>query len=71
MKPTDTSELGLERRVVRHLAGICEHPPVTPNAVGEPEALYAPGGYVLGRASERLQPRCVEDQTGPPQGLNR
>ena len=50
--PTDTSELGLERLIVRHLAGISEHPPVPVNTAQEPQAVYAPGGYVLGRASD-------------------
>lgn len=52
MKPTDTSELGLEKLIVRHLAGISEHPPVQANGVQEPQTVYAPGGYVLGRASD-------------------
>lgn len=52
MKPTDTSEKELERLIVRYLAGISEHPPVMPNAVREPEAIYALGGYVLGRAGD-------------------
>ena len=52
MKPTDTSELGLERLIVRHLAGISAHPPVTPNTAQEPVSVYGPGGYVLGRASD-------------------
>ena len=52
MKPTDTSELGLERLIVRHLAGISEPPPVAPNTVQEPVSVYGPGGYVLGRASD-------------------
>lgn len=50
--PTDTSELGLERLIVRYLAGISEHPPVPANTVQQPQAVYAPGGYVLGRASD-------------------
>ncbi|TKS55044.1 type I restriction endonuclease subunit R [Luteimonas yindakuii] len=52
MKPTDTSEKELERLIVRHLAGISEHPPVPEDAAGEDRAIYAPGGYVLGRASD-------------------
>ena len=52
MKPTDTSELGLEQLIVRHLAGISEHPPTPANAVEIPAVVYAPGGYVLGRASD-------------------
>ena len=52
MKPTNTSELGLERLIVRHLAGISEHPPVAPNTAQEPVSVYGPGGYVLGRASD-------------------
>ena len=52
MKPTDTSEKELERLIVRHLAGISEHPPVPANTVQQPQAVYAPGGYVLGRASD-------------------
>jgi type I restriction enzyme R subunit len=51
-RPTDTSELGLERLIVRHLAGISEHPPVAPNTAQEPVSVYEPGGYVLGRASD-------------------
>ena len=51
-RPTDTSELGLERLIVRHLAGISEHPPVAPNTAQEPVSVYGPGGYVLGRASD-------------------
>lgn len=52
MKPTDTSEKALEQLIVRHLAGISEHPPVPANTVQQPQAVYAPGGYVLGRASD-------------------
>src|SRR5690606_676658 len=52
MKPTDTSEKELERLIVRHLAGISEHPPMNSNVVGEAAMVYAPGGYVLGRASD-------------------
>jgi len=52
MKPTDTSELGLERLIVRHLAGISEHPPVAANTAADVQAVYAPGGYVLGRAAD-------------------
>jgi len=52
MKPTDTSELGLERLIVRHLADISEHPSVPANTVQQPQAVYALGGYVLGRASD-------------------
>jgi type I restriction enzyme R subunit len=52
MKPTDTSEKGLEQLIVRHLAGISEYPPVPANTVQEPVSVYAPGGYVLGRASD-------------------
>ena len=52
MKPTDTSESGLERLIVRHLAGISEHGPAPVNVVERPRAMYAPGGYVLGRASD-------------------
>lgn len=36
MKPTDTSEKELERLIVRHLAGISEHPPAPANTVQEP-----------------------------------
>lgn len=51
MKPTDTSEKELERMIVRYLAGISEHPPVA--TLAEPAtAIYAPGGYVLGRATD-------------------
>lgn len=35
MKPTDTSEKGLEQLIVRHLAGISEHPAVAADAVRE------------------------------------
>ena len=52
MKPTDTSEKELERLIVRHLAGISEHPSVVANCAHEPDVVYAPGGYVLGRASD-------------------
>ncbi len=52
MKSTDTSEKALEQLIVRHLAGISEHPPVTANTVSEAPAVYAPGGYVLGQASD-------------------
>ncbi|HNG82554.1 MAG TPA: type I restriction endonuclease, partial [Burkholderiaceae bacterium] len=52
MKPTDTSEKELERLIVRHLAGISEHPPMPVNAVAQTPAVYAPGGYVLGRACD-------------------
>ena len=52
MTPTDTSEKELERLIVRHLAGISEHPPVAANTSQGPEKVYAPGGYVLGRASD-------------------
>ena len=51
MKPTDTSEKELERMIVRYLAGISEFPPGA--TLAEPAtAVYAPGGYVLGRASD-------------------
>lgn len=52
MKPTDTSERELERLIVCHLAGISEHPPARPNGVQERSPVYAPGGYVLGRAAD-------------------
>ncbi|RUL75350.1 type I restriction endonuclease subunit R [Dyella choica] len=52
MKPSDTSEKELERLIVRHLAGISEDPPVPVKAVRSPAAVYAPGGYTLGRASD-------------------
>ena len=52
MKPADTSERALERLIVRHLAGISEHPSVAVNTLERPAAVYAPGGYVLGRASD-------------------
>lgn len=52
MKTTDTSEKELERLIVRHLAGISEHPPRAPNVLSEPQAVYGPGGFVLGRASD-------------------
>ncbi len=52
MKPTDTSEKALEQLIVRHLAGISEHPPATPNTALEPVSIYAPGAYVLGRATD-------------------
>lgn len=52
MKPTDTSEKGLEQLIVRHLAGISEQPQAQGWAAGEAGAMYAPGGYVLGRASD-------------------
>ncbi len=35
-RPTDTSEKALEQLIVRHLAGISEHPPVAPNTAQEP-----------------------------------
>ena len=52
MKPTDTSEKEFEQLIVRYLAGISEHPPVAVNTAQEPVAVYAPGGYVLGRAGD-------------------
>jgi type I restriction enzyme R subunit len=52
MKPTDTSEKELERLIVRYLAGISEHPEVPANMVQSPAAVYALGGYVLGRAAD-------------------
>lgn len=52
MKPTDTSEKELERLIVRHLTGISEHASIPPNTVQSPGAVYAPGGYVLGRATD-------------------
>ena len=52
MKPTDTSEKGLETLIVRHLAGISEHTSATVNTAADRQAVYAPGGYVLGRASD-------------------
>ena len=33
--PTDTSELGLERLIVRHLAGISEHPTAPTGAIAD------------------------------------
>ena len=52
MSVTDTSEKGLEALIVRHLAGISEHPPVSSGSAQEPTGIYAPGGYVLGWASD-------------------
>ncbi|MCL2523859.1 MAG: type I restriction endonuclease subunit R [Betaproteobacteria bacterium] len=52
MKPTDTSEKALEQLIARHLTGIGEHPPVAANGAQEPETIYPPGDYVLGRASD-------------------
>jgi type I restriction enzyme R subunit len=52
MTPTDTSEKELERLIVRYLAGISEHPAVPVNTVQSPAAVYALGGYVLGRAAD-------------------
>jgi len=52
MKPSDTSEKALERLIVRHLAGISEYPPVPADTVQSPAGVYAPGGYVLGRAED-------------------
>jgi type I restriction enzyme R subunit len=52
MKPTGTTEKALERLIVRHLAGVSEHPAVTGNTTQQPVSVYAPGGYVLGRASD-------------------
>ncbi len=52
MPPTDTSEKGLEALIVRHLAGISEHPPVPANTAHRPPTTYSPGGYVLGLASD-------------------
>lgn len=52
MKPTDTSEREFERLIARYLAGISEHPSMTANTLERPAAVYAPGGYVLGRASD-------------------
>ena len=49
---TDTSEKALERLIVRHLAGISEHSAVATNAAQEPGPVYAPGGYLLGRATD-------------------
>lgn len=52
MKPTDTSEREFERLIVRHLAGISEHPPAGVREVALPHTGYSSGGYVLGRASD-------------------
>ncbi|GHU06002.1 hypothetical protein FACS1894158_10910 [Betaproteobacteria bacterium] len=52
MNPTDTSEKALELLIVRHLAGISEYPDARPNEARGPAAVYAPGGYVLGRACD-------------------
>lgn len=51
MKPSDTSEKALEQLIVRHLAGNSEPSPVSTDTLG-PVAVYASGGYVLGRASD-------------------
>ncbi len=52
MSVTDTTEKGLEELIVRHLAGMSEHPAATPYSAQQPVSVYAPGGYVLGRASD-------------------
>lgn len=52
MKPTDTSERALEQLIVRHLAGISEHPVIAGNTLQQTPPVYAPGGYVLGRATD-------------------
>lgn len=52
MKPTDTSEREFERLIVRHLAGMSEHPADSANTAQQATPVYAPGGYVLGRASD-------------------
>lgn len=49
---TDTSEKGLEVLIVRHLAGISEHPAVPAGEIKEARGAFGPGGYVLGRASD-------------------
>jgi type I restriction enzyme R subunit len=51
MQTTDTSEKGLESLIVRHLAGISEHP-VAADTVKDAGDAYGPGGYILGRASD-------------------
>jgi type I restriction enzyme R subunit len=52
MATTDTSEKGLEASIVRHLAGATEHPIVATTEAQEAASIYAPGGYVLGRAAD-------------------
>lgn len=49
---TDTSEKGLEQLIVRHLAGISEHPIADSTQQADAPAAYRAGGYVLGRASD-------------------
>ncbi|MES2770877.1 MAG: type I restriction endonuclease subunit R [Pseudomonadota bacterium] len=60
MKPTDTSEKALEQLIVRYLAGISEHPGASANAIQQPKAIYAQGGYVLGRASDYKRDVAVD-----------
>lgn len=56
MTPTDTSEKALEALIVRHLTGVAEAEPVAGTTagptLGEALPVYAPGGYVLGHASD-------------------
>lgn len=52
METTDTSEKGLEALIVRHLAGISEYPPDAAIEAQDAASVYAPGGYVLGRAAD-------------------
>lgn len=50
--PTDTSEKGLEQLIVRHLAGISEHPTAPTGAIADRPRPDAAGGYVLGQAQD-------------------
>jgi len=52
MKPTDTSEKGLEVLIVRHLAGNSEHPPGPEKKIEDAGDRRGPGGYVLGWAAD-------------------
>lgn len=52
MKPTDTTEQALETLIVRDLTGISKHADAPQNIAAESRAIYAPGGYVLGRAAD-------------------
>jgi len=49
--PTDTSEKGLERLIMRHMTGV-DGLAVTPNSVARPQAPYGGTGYIAGSAQD-------------------
>jgi len=58
--PTDTSEKGLEARIVSMLTGVPAGPPPKADRVAEAQAPYGGGGYVLGHAQDFDRDHAVD-----------